>query len=247
MGNVVEEYDGECKSTTISNASGYPTTTSVSSFEGAVALEDLLTASPGGVDPSSLNSAPEAVAQTLSTVWLHVYDKGPLTGHVNGLILRRANLGLFHYGVDIFGVEWSFQAFHGAWDDPTISGVVWNEPRRHPSFLYRESVALGHTPLCREAVSKVLDRLRREWSATSYHLVSNNCLKFAEEFASALEVTGLLPAWVHGATEACRVPCVGAFANCFWRCCKWWSQRRTRPDDIVQTRMVADAYAMRRV
>merc|ERR1719410_289265 len=160
-----------------------------------------------GADPNSPNSPSEA--QTLNEVWLHVYDLNPLTRHLNGLILRDANLGAFHCGVEVLGVEWSFQGFHGAWDDPTISGVVWNGPRLHPAFPYRESVALGHTPLGPEAISKVLDQLRREWSASSYHLVSHNCLGFAEEFANAPGVSKILPMWVRGASDACRMPCVG--------------------------------------
>jgi len=207
----------------------------------------LIDGSCNGADPKSPNRAPEPVAQTLSELWLHVHDKGALTRRLNGSILRRANLGVFHCGVEVLGVEWSFQGFHGAWDDPTISGVVWNDPRLHPSFLYRESVPLGHTPLSREAVSKVLNQLRREWSASSYHLVSHNCLGFAEEFANALEASELLPTWVRGASDACRMPCVGTLASCWWRCCEWWSRRHTRHDDIVNARAVAAAFAVRKV
>jgi len=180
-------------------------------------------------------------------VWLHVYDLGPLVGRLNELILRGANLGAFHCGVEVLGVEWSFQGFHGAWDDPTISGVVWNEPRLHPSFMYRESVALGYTPLGREAVSQVLDRLRREWSASSYHLVSHNCLGFAEEFLNALEASEILPEWVRGAADACRMPCVGAIANCGWHWFEWWSRKQSGHDDLVHARVVAAAFAVRKV
>lgn len=208
-------------------------------------MTSLLPTLVDGADPSSPNSASEV--QTLSEVWLHVYDLGPLTGHLNELILRGANLGAFHCGVEVLGIEWSFQGFHGAWDDPTISGVVWNEPRRHLVFPYCESVALGHTPLSREAVRKVLDKLRREWSASSYHLVSHNCLGFAEEFANALEASELVPTWVRGASDAFRLPCVGALASCGWHWFEWWSRRRTGPHDVINARAVATYYAVRKV
>mmetsp|Transcript_14753 Transcript_14753/g.29090 ORF Transcript_14753/g.29090 Transcript_14753/m.29090 type:complete len:255 (+) Transcript_14753:134-898(+) len=205
------------------------------------------TNSGASASSGSCNSTDPKIPCGASEVWLHVYDLGPLSGRLNDLVLRGANLGAFHCGVEVLGVEWSFQGFHGAWDDPTISGVIWNEPRLHPNFLYRESVALGYTPLNREAVSEVLDRLRREWSASSYHLVSHNCLAFAEEFVSALGASELLPAWVRGASDACRGPCVGAVASCGWHWFEWWSRRRTGHDDIVHARVVADAFAVRKV
>jgi len=163
---------------TSSCASGSPGT-SISSAADSMAQEEeeeVMTCLPptliaGNCNGADLDSPNSAVTQALSEVWLHVHDTNPLAGRLNELILRRANFGAFHSGVEVLGVEWSFQGFHGAWDDPTISGVVWNEPRLHPSFPYRESVAMGQTPLSREAISKMLDRLRREWSASSYHLV----------------------------------------------------------------------------
>jgi len=167
---------------------------------------------------------------SLSEVWLHVHDTNPLAGRLNELILRRANFGAFHSGVEVLGVEWSFQGFHGAWDDPTISGVVWNEPRLHPSFPYRESVAMGQTPLSREAISKMLDRLRREWSASSYHLVPKG-----------ISQRRLPMTW------RCRLPCVGALASCGWDFSQWWSRRHTRHDDVVHAKVVAAAFAVRKV
>lgn len=200
-----------------------------------------------GAGPNRSNNASKIMAQTLNEVWLHVYDLNPLTRRLNELVLQDANLGAFHCGVEVLGVEWSFQGFHGAWSDPSISGVVWNEPRLHPTFPYRESVSLGHTPLGREAISDVLGRLRREWSANSYHLVSHNCLGFAEEFAVALEAVEFLPAWVRGASDACRSPCVGALASYGWEWYAWWSRRNTDDDDLVHARVVAAAFAVRKV
>merc|ERR1719416_208386 len=93
-----------------------------------------------------------AVATSLESeqghsIWLHVYDLGHLSGQLNEYVLRGVNLGAFHCGVEVLGEEWSFQGFHDAWDDPTLTGMVRNDPRQHPEFIYRESINMGKTEI----------------------------------------------------------------------------------------------------
>ena len=173
-----------------------------------------------------LIATPEADSQQGNEVWLHVYDLTPILKRLNKMALRPARLGAFHCGIEALGSEWSFRAFDFAWDDPTMSGVIRNEPRIHPAYLYRESLMLGHTPLSEDAIDFILDTLMEEWPANSYHLVARNCVTFAEEFAQVLQAPEPFPSWVHGAMDACKTPPLKAISNCAWSWLKWWSKRK---------------------
>jgi len=178
-----------------------------------------------------------------SEVWLHIYDLGPITGRLNEMVLRQANLGAFHCGIEVLGDEWSFQGFYDAWDDPTISGVVRNEPRLHPAYPYRESVMLGHTPLSEEAVYSIIDKLVEEWPANEYHLVSRNCISFAEFLAQVLGVSEPFPPWVRGAVDACKAPPLEAITNCGWSWFKWWSQRQAEQEALAEMQAAANHHS----
>lgn len=176
-------------------------------------------------------------------VWLHVYDLGPVTGQLNEFVLRGANLGAFHCGIEVLGDEWSFQGFHDAWDDPTLSGIVRNEPRLHPAYLYRESVLLGRSPLDEDAIDLLLDRMMEEWPANAYHLVARNCVTFAEEFAKVLQAPEPFPAWVRGAVDACKAPALEAITDYGWSWFKWWSKRQAEQEALAEAEAEAAAAA----
>mmetsp|Transcript_29867 Transcript_29867/g.75173 ORF Transcript_29867/g.75173 Transcript_29867/m.75173 type:complete len:255 (+) Transcript_29867:77-841(+) len=163
-------------------------------------------------------------------VWLHVYDLGPVTGKLNEFILKGANLGAFHCGVEVLGDEWSFQGFHDAWDDDTLPGIFNNHPAMHPDFIYRESVCLGRTRLSEEAIDFVLDSMTESWPANSYHVVSRNCVTFAEEFTKALQVPEPFPGWVRGAIDAGKQPTLFAIADYGWSWFKWYCQKQAESE-----------------
>jgi len=167
-------------------------------------------------------------------VWLHVYDLGPVTGRLNEFVLRGANLGAFHCGIEVLGDEWSFQGFHDAWDDPTLSGVVRNEPRLHPAYIYRESLFMGVSPLDKHSIDYVLDSMMEEWPANMYHIVSRNCVTFAEEFAKALQAPEEFPPWVRGAMDACKQPTIKAIADYGWSVFKEWSRRQAEQEALAE-------------
>jgi len=177
-------------------------------------------------------------------VWLHVYDLGPVTGRLNEFVLRGANLGAFHCGIEVLGDEWSFQGFHDAWDDPTLSGVVRNEPREHPAYIFRESILLGCSPLTEVAIDYVLDTMMEEWPANTYHLVMRNCVTFAEAFAEALQAPEPFPAWVRGAVDACKAPALEAITDYGWSWFKWWSRRQAEQEALAQAQAEEEAAAL---
>lgn len=131
-------------------------------------------------------------------VWLHVYDLGPLARWtINCMFgVKEGCFGIFHCGIEVLGVEWSFQAMLDC--DTDMTGVMCHYPKSHPSHVYRESYYLGGSPLNSDEICKALARLEKEWPARSYHFLTHNCTDFAQELALNLKVPETFPAWAHG-------------------------------------------------
>jgi len=135
-------------------------------------------------------------------VWLHIYDLGPLSKWtLNSWSSKQSGLGAFHCGVEVLGVEWSFQAMSDC-ESEDMTGVMCHTPKSHPRHVYRESVWLGDSPLCANEICNVLARLERDWPARSYHFLRHNCTDFAEALSSALDVPTQFPSWAHGIAKS---------------------------------------------
>lgn len=127
---------------------------------------------------------------------LHIYDLGPVSKwFLNNW--SQKEFGAFHVGLEVLGVEWSFQAMLDCESDE-MTGVMCHTPKCHPRHVYRESVHLGNSPLCANQICNVLARLEREWPARSYHFLTHNCTDFAEALSQALDVPTPFPRWAHG-------------------------------------------------
>lgn len=163
-------------------------------------------------------------------VWLHIYHCDPYTGFLNRALLKQADVGIYHAGIEVYGEEFSFQYFEDTWHDPTVSGLIRCLPRRMSGYEFQESVSLGRTALTPDGVDQLLASLHRTWPACSYHLTRNNCLTFAEHFAERLGAPEPFPARLKGILEASRDhPSLEAAVDCGWSWSKWWMQRRHRP------------------
>eukprot|EP00930_Biecheleria_cincta_P066959 TRINITY_DN5330_c0_g1_i2.p1 TRINITY_DN5330_c0_g1~~TRINITY_DN5330_c0_g1_i2.p1 ORF type:complete len:366 (+),score=54.33 TRINITY_DN5330_c0_g1_i2:72-1100(+) len=154
---------------------------------------------------------PEPVASPLRTarrpgtpfpVWLHVYDLGHISKYlVNSWALNSRDsscLGIFHVGVEVLNVEFSFQAMADCGDDDDITGLTWHNPKSHPRHVYRESVCLGNSALNAYQVGKLLEKLEKEWPARKYHCLTKNCVDFAEHFTRLVGAPLPFPKWTHG-------------------------------------------------
>mmetsp|Transcript_3627 Transcript_3627/g.9920 ORF Transcript_3627/g.9920 Transcript_3627/m.9920 type:complete len:246 (-) Transcript_3627:332-1069(-) len=181
------------------------------------------------LQPEATSSPPECG----SDVWLHIYHCDPCTGCLNRILLKRAEIGIYHAGIEVYGEEWSFQYFEDTWDDPAVSGLIRCLPKQMPDYEYQESVNLGPTTLSQEDVDRVLLSLHHEWPACSYHLTHNNCLTFAERFARELQAPAAFPVRLKGILEASRQnSCVDAIVDYSWSWVKWWMIRKHRqPSD----------------
>ncbi|KAL7002728.1 hypothetical protein U1Q18_003884 [Sarracenia purpurea var. burkii] len=119
-------------------------------------------------------------------VYLNVYDLTPINGY-----LYWASLGIFHSGVEVHGVEYSF----GAHECPT-SGIFEVEPRKCPGFKFRKSIIVGMTCLDPIQVREFMEHQSSNYNGNAYHLVVKNCNHFCED--TCYKLTGnRIPKWVN--------------------------------------------------
>lgn len=130
-------------------------------------------------------------------VYLNVYDLTPMNGYVYW-----AGLGIFHSGIEVYGVEYAF----GAHDYPT-SGVFEVEPRQCPGFKFRKSIFMGTTCLDPIQIREFMERLSVNYNGDTYHLIVKNCNHFCKDICYKL--TGnKIPNWVN------RLARIGSTCNC---------------------------------
>lgn len=119
-------------------------------------------------------------------VYLNVYDLTPINGYAYWL-----GLGVYHSGVQVHGVEYAF----GAHDHDT-TGVFEVEPKQCPGFTFRKSILIGRTDLGGKEVRTLMEKLSKEYSGNSYHLISKNCNHFCNDLC--IRLTGKpIPSWVN--------------------------------------------------
>jgi len=110
--------------------------------------------------------------------------------------------GIFHAGVEVNGLEWSF----GMSLAESVPGISCSVPREHSEHRYRQTVKLRRTKLSPEEVAELISQLIEEYPGDDYDLLRRNCCHFADDFAKRLGA-GHLPGWVY------RLARVGAFVD----------------------------------
>jgi len=187
---------------------------------------------------NSSKSTTGSDAKNANDVLVHVYHCDPYTGFLNTAVLERAEIGIYHAGIEVYGEEWSFQYFEDTWDDPSVSGLIRCAPRRMTQFEYQETLNLGPTTRSRSEVDTLLRDLHGKWPACSYHLTHNNCLTFAEQLVELLQPPEPFPAKLKGILEASRQNAgVDAIVDYSWSWLKWWMIWKTEQQQ--QARLAA--------
>lgn len=165
-----------------------------------------------------------------ATCKVHVYTTDPVTAWLNWAGLEYAQVPIYHAGIEVYGTEWAFQYFDDAWDDETISGVMCCEPRHMAGFEYRQTINLGPSTRSVVEVRNIIEKMRLEWPANSYHLTRHNCLSFARDFVRALEVPEEFPSFLLGFSDAPRyLPRTDAIVDIGWNWYKWAVKRNSEP------------------
>eukprot|EP00971_Amphidinium_carterae_P224850 4460616-Amphidinium_carterae.2 len=142
-------------------------------------------------------------------VLLHVYDVSQKAAiqRLNGILANKfmpVKLGgVFHAGVEVDGVEWSF----GYTAEGT--GVSSTErPKNHPHHHFRQTVSLPSTTLSRREINRVISDLMDEYQGRDYSVLRKNCCHFADDLCQRLGA-GRMPGWVYRlARLGARIDCV---------------------------------------
>ncbi|KAK6237034.1 PPPDE peptidase domain - like 6 [Theobroma cacao] len=130
-------------------------------------------------------------------VYLNVYDLTPINGYAYWF-----GLGIYHSGVQVHGVEYGFGAH-----EHSTTGIFEVEPRQCPGFTFRKSILIGRTDLGPKDVRAFMEKLAREYSGNTYHLITKNCNHFCNDVC--IQLTGKpIPRWVN------RLARLGFLCNC---------------------------------
>ena len=90
-------------------------------------------------------------------VLVNVYD---LNGANESLV--DVGLGVFHSGIELHGVEYSFASG---------GGIMSHAPRRAQGAVFREAVFLGEVRISSREVEALVSSMRPEWPGTRYHVL----------------------------------------------------------------------------
>jgi len=127
-------------------------------------------------------------------VALHVYDVTGLNAVCSlNKVLRRMGTGLFHCGVEVHGKEWSYSDTNSSQRGST--GIFSCSPGECQGHHWRESIAMGRTPLDVQQVLQLINALKARWPVADYQTLSHNCCHFSDELCRRLGV-GSIPHWV---------------------------------------------------
>lgn len=124
--------------------------------------------------------------QSVSVSVYHLTSEG-----ANSVISSWSKLGgLYHVGVEVCGVEWSY----GYCDKG--SGVFAVAPTECSLGPLKESAYLGSTNLCVSEIIHILHDMRTVWIGEDYSILNRNCVTFSREFLTLLSPTLKLPKYV---------------------------------------------------
>jgi hypothetical protein len=180
------------------------------------------------------------------TVFLHIYHCDPYTAFLNRVVLKDADMPIYHAGVEVFEEEWAFQYFEDTFDDGTVTGVICCAPKKMQNFDYQYSLSLGATPLSVAEVDAAILVLQKEWPAASYHISRRNCLSFAETLVIQLQTPEPFPQVLKGILEAGeRNPRTEAVVDWGWSWLKWWMLRKHAVHDEEEEAQEANSSLQR--
>lgn len=107
-------------------------------------------------------------------------------------VLQPLGVGVFHCGIEVFGLEWSYGSSpHSS----SGTGVFCCVPKRCEAHGFHSSTPLGCTPLLGEEFEDLIAFMREEWIAKEYDTLRQNCCHFADVLSRRLLV-GRPPSWV---------------------------------------------------
>eukprot|EP00931_Biecheleriopsis_adriatica_P067620 TRINITY_DN41732_c0_g1_i1.p1 TRINITY_DN41732_c0_g1~~TRINITY_DN41732_c0_g1_i1.p1 ORF type:complete len:394 (-),score=73.51 TRINITY_DN41732_c0_g1_i1:82-1263(-) len=171
-------------------------------------LEEIVELMLSCLDGSAERQLPVKAARGEMPVFLHIYDVSRDEGihKLNKVLAHKfAPLkfgGIFHAGIEVGGLEWSF----GAPVNESRAGIECVLPKTHKQHRYRQTLQLRPTSLKHEDIARILSQLLDDYPGDSYDLLHRNCCHFVNDFAKRIGA-GKVPQWVR------RLARVGALVD----------------------------------
>lgn len=103
--------------------------------------------------------------------------------------------GVYHVGIEVAGVEWSYGYCESG------SGVFAVQPTKCTLGPFREQVVLGETKLRSDEIIRILHKLRMEWVGPDYNVMSRNCVFFSKAFLRDLNPKLQIPEYCRTLSE----------------------------------------------
>ena len=95
--------------------------------------------------------------------------------------------GVFHVGVQIGDIEWSY----GKTLTASRPGVIGLPPLSDTKHSFRESIFMGHTERSVEAINAIVRDLVEDFPGYQYDVFRKNCNHFAGSLCERLQVSGI--------------------------------------------------------
>jgi len=129
-------------------------------------------------------------------VFLHIYDvtQESSVQWLNALFAHKLSPmkfgGVFHVGVEIDGVEWSYGYSERG------TGVSCDFPKMDRCHHFRETIKMDVSDVTLSEFDQLIRELKQEYVGNEYHLFKRNCCHFADDLCHRLKV-GEIPSWVY--------------------------------------------------
>mmetsp|Transcript_60915 Transcript_60915/g.178070 ORF Transcript_60915/g.178070 Transcript_60915/m.178070 type:complete len:205 (+) Transcript_60915:42-656(+) len=135
---------------------------------------------------------PNVAEFAMVSVNLNVYNIGTSKGlKALNAVLRPLGTGIYHCGVQVHGVEWSYSDTETGLGD----GIFSCAPQKCPDHSFYEAVPLGWSGASEREVIWIIKILKSTWTADNYDLLRRNCCHFCDELCRRLHVDSV-PDWV---------------------------------------------------
>lgn len=181
----LEENEG-FSSRSVSGHSSWPSTAGYNARKRAAARQDTFS-SPPSTARLSARSSPRSI----EPVVLHIYNVGTWQTQALNRFLRPLGTGIFHCGVEVYGVEWSYSDTTTGLGD----GIFDSKPMHCEGHTYYDSVSMGMTNAADTDVLDLICMLQKDWPVDAYDTLTRNCCHFSNELCQRLGV-GSIPIWV---------------------------------------------------
>jgi hypothetical protein len=143
---------------------------------------------------------PEPSEDGLYPVILHIYHVGTsLKVKAANALMRFAGTGAYHTGVEVHGLEWSYN------EGDFGTGVYCHHPCMAGHHRYNKNIILGYIDLQPMQVQDVVDEMADDWMAYDYDLFRYNCTHFCDDFVQRLGLDPIPRNVVHLATVGRRL------------------------------------------